>query len=198
MLDALCLVDRIFSESIQAVVDYIASQNSESVTLDFRSKVTEAVDDFIKVVRCQVKRYMSRFTGDAGKRLMLSKKRRSALFFLVLLQTVFDIGNLFDCVIEAKPASTDSGVKMFLISLRISCSTTSSDVRGGTNRFEISFTALVCQTMVNFPDLTTKDLGQTDNPRVRRSESCESIRSFDSFLSDPVVDWKYLLYGYNR
>ena len=44
----------------------------------------------------------------------------------------------------------------------------------------------------------TFHLEQKHKPGGRRSESFESIRSLDSFLSDPVVDWKELLYGYNQ
>ena len=115
-----------------------------------------------------------------------------------LLRAAFFVLGLFHKIFELKSASTESATEKFPCSLRINHITTSSDVRGGANRFEISVTALGHQIVVSFPDLTMEYLEQMHNPRVRRSESCESIRSFDSFLSDPVVDWKDLLYGYNR
>ena len=124
--------------------------------------------------------------------------RRSALFSFVLFQKIFDIGNLSGCVTRLKPASADLATGEFPGSLRINHITTSSDVPGGANSFEISVTALGRQIVVNFSGLTTKDLEQMHNSLGRRSASCESIRSMDSFLSDPIVDWKDLLYGYNR
>ena len=43
----------------------------------------------------------------------------------------------------------------------------------------------------------TSDSERKHNPGCRRSGSCETVESMNSFQTDSVVDWKDLLYGYN-
>lgn len=104
-------------------MDYIVPQHNESVTLDFRSRDSEAVDDIIEAVRCLVKTIFDCDLSSyriIGQRLTLSRITRSALFSLVVFQKVFHIGSGFDCFIQVVPASTNPERKKFLISLRIS------------------------------------------------------------------------------
>lgn len=197
-------------------VDYIASQNTESVTLDFCSKDSEAVYDIMNALKGPIERLYESVLSLCRivvKQLTGSRFRRSALVFLVSFS-----------------ALSGSEREKFLISLRMSDITTRSDVRGVASAFEVSITEiaialagilpdlitnlLVCSnelcesirsvdcfvsgSVVDWVELLYKCLEQKHNPPVRRSVSCESIRSLESFLSDPVVNWKDLLHGHNQ
>ena len=209
-------VDRIFSEFIKPLVDSVASRNWESLKLTIHIRNPETVDDIIKAATCQrtehferilsgsrimhcsLRRHVGCFIGCAGKRRTCVRIRRSNIFILVLLKKVFDIGSLCDFLTRLKPAPTDSGLRKYLIRLPISEITAPSDVRGFLSGLEVLVKERERQLVVRFSALTTRDLELKHNPPVRRSKSCESIGSIDSFLSDPVVDWKELLYGFNR
>ena len=206
----------IFSEFIEPLIDSVASRNCEFLEWNVCAQDLETVNNIIKALNSQP---MERFESDllhypilhsfltrrvrclnecARKQRTFSRARRFALYSFVLFEMAFRIGHLSGSVSRLKPGSADSASEKFLRSLRINHITTSSDVRGGANGFGISVTALGSPIVIILPGLTTKDLEQKHNSPVRRSKSCESIRSIDSFLSDPVVDWKELLYGYNR
>ena len=57
---------------------------------------------------------------------------------------------------------------------------------------------LMCELRVEFISPSTFDLKQEHHSPRRRSASCETIESTNSFRTDPVVDWGELLYGYNQ
>ena len=197
-------VDRIFFTSI-TLLEVSASGSWVPLTLN----------DVIKAVTCQrmerfesdfshypvlhsiLTRLLSGFIERIRERMTFSRLRRSDIEDPLKKKPGQENGNLSDYIIQLKPAPTGFRTKKFLRRLRINFVITSSDARGGVNGFEISFTASGHQIVIEFSGLIIEDLEQMHNSRVRRSESCESIRSLDSFLTDPVVDWKELLYGYN-
>ena len=180
------------------------------------SWVPLTLNDIIKAVTCQkmerfesdlshypvlhsiLTRLLSGFIERIRERMTFSRLRRSDIEDPLKKKPGQENGNLSDYIIQLKPAPTGFRTKKFLRRLRINFVITSSDARGGVNGFEISFTVSGHQIVVNFSGLTIEDLEQMHNSRIRRSESCEIIRSLDSFLTDPVVDWKEWLYGYNR
>ena len=210
------ILDLTFPELTTALKERLASW--ESAKLDIFSRDSNIVDDFISVAICapmepleevvsilvslvvfpSLPKLGSCFIEYAGKRIMFSKIQRSALFYFVLFRKRYDYGVFRGATSRLKPASTDSAFKNFPDSLQISHTTTSSDVRGGPSGFELSVTALGCEIVVKFSSLTSLDLEQKHNPDGCRRESFESTRSVSSFLSDSVVDWKELLYGYNQ
>ena len=103
-----------------------------------------------------------------------------------------------DLLARLKTASTQLGIQKFSDSLRIRDIPDSSDVRGSPSEFELSIKGLGCEIVVIFSSTISLALEQKHNPDGRRRESFDSVMSLDSFLSDPVVDWNGLLYGYNR
>ena len=133
------------------------------------------------------------FLEYAGKRVVFSRIRRT--FYFVLFQRLYTIGFISDLVARLKTASTELGTQNFSDSLRIIDITTTSDVRGRTCGFELSITGLGCDLMTKFSGSIDLESEHKHNPKGRRRESFDSVMSLDSFLSDPVVDWKELLYG---
>ena len=210
------LLDLTFPEFTTALKERLASW--ESVKLDIFSRDFNDVDDFTSVTICAPMKHFEKelsklvsldvysslpklgscFIESAGQRTMFSKIQRFALVDFVLFRKLYDYGVFRGSTSQLKPASTDSAFKNFPDSLQISHATTSSDVRGGPSGFELSVTALECEIVVKFSSLTSLDLEQKHNPDNCRRESFESTRSLSSFLSDSVVDWKELLYGYNQ
>ena len=131
------------------------------------------------------------FVRYVGKRMMSSRIMwQSTLVYFVLFT-----GFMSDRLARLKTASTQLGLQKFSDSLRIR---TSSDVRGSPSEFELSVTGLGYNIVVTFSSLTSLGLEQKHSPDGRRRESFDSVMSLDSFLSDPVVNWNELLYGYNQ
>ena len=188
-----------FSELI-TLLEGMGSLDGGSLKLDIHSRNAEIVYDTIEAMTCQT---MERSETNISHYRILNSSLTRLLSGCIERapegMTCSGIWRpaLIDFVTRLKPGSADSATENFPRSLRIDRITASCNVRGCAYRFEISFTAFGRQTVTTLLYLTTKDLGQIHNSRVRRSESCESTRSIDSFLSDPVVDWKELLYGYN-
>lgn len=215
-----------FSQFTMVLVDQMASWKSVKIDIlsknSRRSKIftkskyfrgEQCMDDIIRVAKCQpygpsegefssfrslssLPRLGSCFMEYAGERVMFSG--RSALFYFVLLRFLYDIGFVSGSVTRLQPASTDSGTQNLSDSLRISNITTARGVCSSASGFELSVTGLGRDTVVKFSIMISLDLEQKHNPDGRRRDSFESIRSLDSFLSDPVVDWKELLHGYNQ
>ena len=193
-----------FSEILTSLVECVAFVDWESLELEIRSQKSEIMYDIDTLASRTLEdleigmsyrrldssflRRVSSLVACVAQQLPFFRMRQPALFSLLRIQ---------EALARLTLASIDLAIRNFLISLRISDITTTNDVGGGANAFEISVAALGRQIVVNFSGPTTKDLEQMHNSPLRRSESCESVRSIDSFLSDPVVDWKDLLYGYN-
>ena len=87
-----------------------------------------------------------------------------------------------------KLTSTDSEIDIF---------GHSSMFLGSGKKIDPSSMSLICKLLFKPVSSIKFDLEQKHNPAGRRSGSCETIESTNSFLSDPVVDWNELLYGYN-
>ncbi|KAK0507374.1 hypothetical protein JMJ35_010412 [Cladonia borealis] len=203
-------VDLTFFEFTMPLVDRVTWK---SMKLYFCPRYSNSVDDIIRVAMCRamgpserdfsqfrslvlnpsLPRLGSCFIEHANKRVKFSKIRRFALFYRVLFKKLYEIVFISGCVTRLKPPSTASGINLGISFLIIS-----SDVHGSTGAFELSVTALGGKIVVKVSNLTILDSKRKHKPGGRRSESFDSIRSFDSFLSDPVVDWKELLYGYNQ
>ena len=69
---------------------------------------------------------------------------------------------------------------------------------GSLGGIHLSVLAIKCKQLLEVSRSVTLDLEQKHNRRLRRSESCETIESTNSFRTDSVVDWGELLYGYNQ
>ena len=219
-------VDLTFCVSTTALVDRLASWKSVKLAIFSRNSrnsrywngSVQGMNDIIRDTECypyepteaDLSDFMSQvlkqslprlggcFVEYVAKREMSSRIiRRSDLMYFVL-EKLSDIGFITDLVAHLKPASTDSGIRNFSDSLRISHITTSSDVRGSPSEFELSIKVLGCEIVVIFSSTICLALEQKHRPDGRRRESFDSVRSLGSFLSDPVVDWKELLYGYNQ
>ena len=202
-----------FFAFIEPPVDSVASR-LVSLELTIHLQDPETVDDIIKMAPCQrmehfgsnllgyrtkhssLSRHVSCFIECAGERTYCVT-RQSALYVLVSLQMAFLIRSLSHFLTRLKPAPTDSGLRKYLFRLSTSVINAPSDVGDVFSGLEVSFTERERQLVVKFSASMTRDLEQKHDPPVRRSKSCESIRSTGSFLSDSVVDWEELLYGYN-
>ena len=137
------------------------------------------------------------FIGSTSKLVMFSEIQQSALLLYFLL-SLYDIGSMSDLLARLKHASTGSRNRWFSDSLRARDIFDSSDVRGSPSEFELNIKGIGYDIVVTFSSLTSLGLEQKHNPDGRRRGSFDSVMSLDSFLSDPVVDWNGLLYGYNR
>ena len=136
------------------------------------------------------------FTESTSDLTLFSSMRRSALLYFLL--SLYDIGLMSDLLARLKTASIGSGTRWYSDGRRIYDITDSSDLRGSPSKFELYIKGIGYDIVVTFSSLTSLGLEQKHNPDGRRRESFDSVMSLDSFLSDPVVDWNGLLYGYNR
>ena len=69
---------------------------------------------------------------------------------------------------------------------------------GSARKIHHSGEVSLYRTRVKVSWSITSDLEQNHNLGGRRSGSCETIGSANSFRTDSVVDWGELLYGYNQ
>ena len=166
----------------------------DSLELTIHLQDPETVDDIIKMAPCQrMEHFGNNLSGYWTKHLSLS--RHVSGFIECAGERTCSLSHFLT---RLKLAPTDSGLRKYLIRLSTSVINAPSDVGDVFSGLEAPFTGRERQLVVKFSASMTRDLEQKHDPPVRRSKSCESIRSTGSFLSDSVVDWEELLYGYNR
>ena len=202
-----------FSELVTSLEKCVACLDWKLLERNVRSHGSQNVNDVIEAGCQRTERFESSlsqypmlhsflpisvncFIECHGRRMTCSMIRRSTLFSFLLFQRIFEMGRFPDYVTRLGHIHTLEEMKDYPKDIRVRYITTFRDVHGGAERFEISITASVRGKVLDLPGLAMEDQKRMHTP-VRRSKSCESVRSLDSFLSDPVVDWKELLHGYN-
>ena len=185
---------RYWNRSVQGMNDIIRDIECYSYELTGAD-----LSDFMSLVlKNSLPRLGGCFVEYVVKRVMSSRIIRRSILMHFVLKKLSDIGFISDLVAQLKTASTELGIQNFSDSLRICDITTPGNGRGSASGFELSVTGLGCDLVIKFSSLISLELEQKHNPDGRRRESFDSVRSLDSFLSDPVVNWKELLYGYNQ
>ena len=190
---------------ISKLITSLAECDRESLKLDIRSRKSEIPDDIIDTLASQLEdldigmiyQGLCYFLPIFFASWLVLYDALQLSFFRITQPALFSPLRFQEALARLALVFIDLAMRKFFISLRISDTTTTNDVGGGASALEVSVTQKWTALVGIYSD-STNFLEQAQNARVCSSESCDNIRSSDSFLSEFVVDWGKLVHEFSE